>query len=162
MDHSMAAVLAPTVNFLAVVAILYFAGKKPFGAFLATRSDTVATSITDAEIASKSAGEELAQWKNSWSSSEAHAKAQKEEAAAAMARLKDTVLASAKVEATRIGKESSLVGQSEVVKARTSLQREVAEKSVKLAEAYLSSHLGEKDQQKLVTEYVEIVGNGRA
>lgn len=158
----MEAMLAPIVNFLAVVAILYFAGRKPFMAFLDTRSTTVGNSIVDAEIASKKAGEELAQWKSSWASSEAHAKAQKEEAAAAMARLKDTVLASAKVEATRIGKESSLVGQSEVTRARVSLQREVAEKSVKLAEAYLSSHLGEKDQQKLVSEYVEIVGNGRA
>jgi len=158
----MEAILAPILNFLVVVFIFWFFGRKPFGAFLVSRSQGVENSILDAEAASKTAGADLAQWKNSWSSSEAHAKQQLDEAKVAMTKLSESSKRFAATESERIKKEATLVSQSEVIKARVSLQREVAEKSVKLAEAYLSGHLAEKDQNNLVTEYVEIVGNGTA
>ncbi len=153
-------ILAPIFNFLVVVFILWYFGRGPIGEFLVTRSKTVESAIGDAEAASRSASAELVEWKKSWESSEAHVKAQLDEAKVAMERLRETTLKAAKVEADRIRKESELVGKSEVMKAKESLRREVAEKSVKLAEAYLAGHLGDKDQQKLVSEYVEIVGNG--
>lgn len=152
--------LPAIVNFLAVVFILVYFGRKPMAAFLATRSETVSADIRAAEAESKVARERLEKSQRNWDSSAAHAKQQMEEAKAAMVRYRDNSLKSAATEAERVKRESRLVGASETSRAKTLLQREVVEKSVRMAEAYLTGHLTDKDRTKLVTEYVEIVGNG--
>ena len=150
-------IIPAIVNFLAVVFILWYFGRKPLAAFLVERSETIAASIREAEKQSAEAEKVLGEWQRNWESSEAHAKTQLEEAKVALVRYRETALVSAKSEAERVKKESRLVGQSEISKAKAQLQKEVVEKSVQMAQAYLAGHLSDKDKQNLVTEYVEIV-----
>lgn len=152
--------LPPVFNFLVVVFILVYFGRKPMAAFLVTRSETVANDIQTAEAESQRAMERLEVSQRNWDNSRAHATQQMEEAKSAMARLRESTLKSAHEEAARVKKESRLVGQSEASRAKSLLQKEVVEKSVRMAESYLTGHLSDKDRQKLVSEYVEIVGNG--
>jgi len=155
--------LAPAiVNFSAVVFILWYFGRKPTMTFLATRSDTVANTIREAEAQYRESEKSLKEWQRNRDASEAHAKTQFEEAKAAMVRQRESALAAAKTEAERVKRESRLVGQSELAKAKELLQREVVLKSVQVAQGYLAGHLSDKDRQKLVSEYVEILGNGTA
>lgn len=152
--------LAPTLNFLVVAFILGYFGRKPMMAFLANRSDTFSGTLKEAETRHSEAEKALRTWETSTRDAEAHAKAQLEDAKSALKRQRESALVRAKSEAERVTKESRLVGQSEAVKAKDALQREVAAKSVQLAETYLTGHLTDKDRQKLVGEYVEILGNG--
>lgn len=156
------AVIAPIFNFALVVVVLYFAARKPFAAFLAQRSANVASQIAEGEQLSSEAEKSLALWESNWRSLEAHAKQLAEDARAAMTKVRETTLANARREAERIRHDGQLVGQSEALRARDGLGRELAERSVLAAGQYLKGHLADDDQRKLVYEYVEKLTNGKA
>jgi F-type H+-transporting ATPase subunit b len=155
-------VLPVLVNFIALVAILVWATRKPAAHFLITRSDTIAASISEAERMASEASRELSKWETSWRSCEAHSKTMFDEAKVQLQKFRESALSRARNEAVRIRKEGELVGQSERVKAKATLEREIVEKSIFFAGQYLGTHLREDDRHKLVSDYVEIVGNGKA
>lgn len=152
--------LAATLNFLVVVLILGYFGRKPMKTFLANRSETFSTVLLAAETQFTESQKRLKTWETNTRDAEAHAKAQLDDAKVAIKRQREAALVTAKSEAERVTKESRLVGRSETARAKEALQREIATQSVRLAEAYLVGHLTDNDRQKLVGEYVEILGNG--
>lgn len=155
-------ILPVVVNFLAVVGVLFFATRKSAAAFLVTRREQVGGQILEAEKLWKEADADLRHWEGEWKSSEAHAKQLLDEARASSEHLKKTSLEKAATEASRIQREGELLGQTELARAKRSLQREVAERSIRAASQYLSGHVAEEDRSKLLNEYVEIVGHGSA
>lgn len=153
----------PTLfNFAALVVILFFALRKPAKNFLIGRSENIAKSINEAEHLATDASAELSKWENNIKASEAYSVKSMEEAKAQIQRLRETTLARARTEATRIQKEGELVGQSERTRAKAILESEIVEKSLYFAKQYLATHVREEDRHKLVSEFVETVGNGKA
>jgi F-type H+-transporting ATPase subunit b len=158
----MTEIVAPLVNFAVVVFILVKFGRQPLRDFLAARSKQIADAMREAEKESTEAKHQLAEAEKNWRASQANAQRFVEDAKSSIIRFREHALAAAKQEAERVRKEASLVETTERLRARRSLQQEVARKSVAMAGQYLQTHLGEKERHKLVTDYVEIVQNGTA
>lgn len=150
------------VNFSLLVTILWWALRKPAKQFLISRSDRIAASIAEAQTLATDASRELKKWEASWTSGEVYSKTMFDEAKVQLAKQHEGAIVRAKNEAVRISKEGELVGHSEGVKAKAMLEREIIEKSVFFAGQYLEGHLREDDRHKLVSDYVEAVGNGKA
>lgn len=153
-------IIASVLNFSVVVFVFVFFGRKPFGNFLMTRSQSLKTEIEEAEKVVSEARAELATWENNWSQATAHAQKNQQDSENSLKRFKEKTIAQANHEAERIKKEAELMSSGESVKARRTLEREAIESSVELAELYLGEHLPVQDKHKLVTEFVELVNNG--
>jgi F-type H+-transporting ATPase subunit b len=153
-------VIASILNFSVVVFIFVFFGRKPFANFLASRSESIRKSIDEAEKLVQEARQELATWETNWKDAQSHAEQDKNDSATSLKRFKDKTLFDAAYEAERIKKEAELLSSGEILKAKKGLQTEAIERSVELAELYLSEHLPAQEKHKLVTEFVDLVGHG--
>lgn len=151
---------APIVNFVTVLAVFFIFGRKPIGAMFVSRSETVKKEMDEAEKAFLEASKAFRQWDTSRQEKEAHAVKELEDTKASVVRQKERTVASAKTEAERIKKEAQMMGTNEVAQAKESLQRELAEKSIGLAEEFLGKQLDGKEKEKLIIEYVGLVGSG--
>lgn len=156
----MAELLAPVLNFAAVLSVFIIFARKPFGAMLASRSENVKKEMGEAETAFTNASQALNQWESSSRNKEAHVQKEMEDTKTAIARHKERTLSAAKTESERIQKEATMMGSNEINQAKESLQRELAEKSIRLAEEFLGKQLDGKEKEKLVSEYVELVNSG--
>lgn len=156
----MAELLAPIVNFVIVVSVFAYFGRKPLLALFATRSEHVKKEMGEAEKAFGESSVALSQYFQLVSHKEEEAKKELEDTKASLNRFKERTLSSARTEAERIQKESQMMGVNEVNQAKESLQRELAEKSIYLVEDFLGKQLDKTEKEKLVTEYVELVGSG--
>lgn len=155
-------VLAPIVNFAVMVGFLGFFGKKPMQTFLGARSEDIKKQIDEAEKESQEVVARFQKAEDNFKHQEAHAKKLREDAKEMLARHREKTLSAAKSESIRIIKDGELLGQGELHKRKEALQREISERSVALAEKYLSDQLEAKDKEKLVSEYITLVGHGKA
>jgi F-type H+-transporting ATPase subunit b len=159
--HEMSMIyLASILNFLAVVFILVYFGRKPFAQFLQERSDGIRNAMAEAESLSKDAFAQRDKWKSSWSQKDAYMRQQWDEAKAALKNQRERELATAKGEATRIEKDAELMGSGEIAKAKKRLQDELIQSSIDAAQTYLGGSLSTKDREKLVAEYMDLVNHG--
>lgn len=154
--------LPQIVNFTAVVVFLGVFGRKPLQTFLAARSEGIKKLIDEAESESKQVTAQLKLAEKNTLEKEAHAKQLREDATQMVARHKERALEAAKHESSRIVKEGELLGTGELHKKKEALQQEISEKSVALAQKYLSNQLEGKDKEKLIAEYISLVGHGKA
>lgn len=153
-------VISSLLNFGVLVSILVLFGRKPFMAFLGARRANIQREIEEAKQQSQEATAELEEWEKKVSNKERLLKDQLNEAKALIERTRTTIMATAKTQGDRILEEAKLVVQSERSKAGVRLRNEVVAKSTALAREFLKSHLAEKDQKRIIGEYVESVGHG--
>lgn len=158
--HDNSIYYAAIVNFLAVVGILVYFGRKPFNDFLKARSEGIRVGMAEAEALSKDSFALRDKWRASWSGKDAYINQQHEEAKVALKNQRERELATAKVEAERIEKDSELMGAGEVAKAKRKLQDEIIHSSIGGAQKYFGEGLSAKDREKLVSEYVDLVNHG--
>jgi len=156
----MTVIIASIVNFAVVVFVVWWFLRKPAGQFLLNRSQVVGTTIQEAEKQANEASKLLSHWETNWNACEAHAKQLLDEARGGLEKFRDNALAMARTEADRIKKENHLVVKSEAARVKSLLRKEITDKCIETAGQFLGAHLTDKDQQHLVTEYMEIVGNG--
>jgi ATP synthase F0 subunit b len=154
-------VLPQVVNFTVMVGFLGFFGRKPFKTFLAARSEEIKKLIDEAEKESKDVIAQFTKAQENSTHQEAHARQLREDAKATLERHREKTLEAAKSESTRIVKDGELLGQGELQKKKEALQKEICERRVTLAEKYLSDQLEGKDKEKLVSEYITLVGHGK-
>src|SRR5687767_5646409 len=107
MDNS--DIIAPIVNFAAVVGILVYAGRKPMASFLAQRSESIKAQIQESEAQAAEARKMLAEWQANRNAADAHAKAAVEDATTTLKKFKERTIASAHAEAERIKKEAEMM-----------------------------------------------------
>lgn len=149
-------------NFFCVVAIVVYFGRKPFAAFFAGRSERIEKAVADASAAKAQADAELAQW-TAAVRQESSIKTSGETAArAAMERYREKTLAAARQEAERIVGDGRRLVQFEQEAARRRLRSELATRSLELSAEYFRDSLDAKERHKLVADFVESFGNGKA
>ncbi len=156
----MAEALPNILNFGIVVFILGYFGRKPFLDTLSMRSTSIGNHVKEATDQAAQAQTFLSEWETSWKNAEAHTATMKREAEESIQRQREKAMASARTEATRIQRETELVAKSEGQRAKHNIQKEIAGRSITLAQEFLARQLSEKDQKKLVIDYVEGVKNG--
>jgi F0F1-type ATP synthase membrane subunit b/b' len=154
--------LPQIVNFTAVVVFLGVFGRKPMQAFLSARSEGIKKLIDESESESKQVTAQLRLAEKNATEKEVHAKQLREDASNMVSRHKERALEAAKNESARIVKEGELLGAGELHKKKEALQQEISEKSVALAQKYLSNQLEGKDKEKLIAEYISLVAHGKA
>jgi F0F1-type ATP synthase membrane subunit b/b' len=150
------------VNFAVVVAVMYFATRKAASQFLVTRSQTIGNQIAEGEKASAEAAVLLNEWEAKWKTSEAYAKQMFDEAKSTIERVRLSTVEKAKAESERVRREARLGADTEARRAMRLLEQEMSEKSLNLAQNFLNKNITDDDRKTLVTEYVEIVGNGHS
>lgn len=149
-------------NFACVVAILVYFGRKPFAAFFQDRSERVAKAVADAAEAKATADQEFARWTKA-AMEESRIRTEGEMAAkTAMDRYREKTLSAARQEAERIVGDGGRLAQFEQEAARRRLRSELAAKSLELSAEYFRDSLDAKERQKLVADFVESFGNGKA
>lgn len=153
--------LPQIINFTAMVAFMGFFGKKPLQVFLNARSEEIKKQIDEAEKEAKEVSAVFEQAKNNFSHQAEHAKKLRQDAEAFLQKYKEKTLGAAHAESTRILKDGELFEAGEMNKRKEALEREIGEKSVALAEKYLADQLEGKDKEKLIAEYIQLVGHGK-
>lgn len=153
--------LPQIINFTAMVAFMGFFGKKPLQVFLNARSEEIKKQIDEAEKEAKEVSAVFEQAKNNFSHQAEHAKKLRQDADAFLQKYKEKTMVAARAESARILKDGELFEAGEMNKRKEALEREIGEKSVALAEKYLSDQLEGKDKEKLIAEYIQLVGHGK-
>ena len=147
-------VIWQAIAFILLVVFLVKVLKKPLSALLAKRKEEIRNSL---DLATKKEGEAkriLADWEKKL-----------EQMAQEIAELQQTIkregeaerqriIDRAKEEGERIQKQTQVIAEQEVKKARASLKKEMVDLSVELAENLLKEAIQPKDQERLVKEYI--------
>ena len=102
------ALIASVLNFSVVVFILVYFGRKPFAQFLVSRSETLKTTMAEAQKLAVEANAELLKWEQNWKATAKHASENRTAAQDSLKRFKEKTLIDAEAEADRIKKESEL------------------------------------------------------
>ncbi len=152
-------VLSSIANFLAVILILWFFGRKPISAFLVTRSEQVKSQIETATESYESAEKELKLWQVNSASGEAHAKQLRVDAKGMVDRFRDEQQRSADNEIERIKRDSALLVENEATKAKKLLEEAIIAETLRDAKDQLKKQVGDKEQTKLLGDYLERVAH---
>jgi F-type H+-transporting ATPase subunit b len=148
-------------NFAALIAILYFAGRKPVSKALLARHEQLKSELAAAAEVRAAAQARLEKQEKRLAALE-HEIADiisgvKQEAEAEKARM----IAAAEERARRIREEATFMIDQQVKEAEVQLRREAARAAVDAAERVVRANFGAGDQQRLVDSFVaDVAGNG--
>lgn len=146
------------VNFAILAGVLVYFLKKPLAAFLKERSETLRKSIEDAARAREEAAAKLsaveARVARLAEEIEGMNRKMDAEAAEEASRIRET----AEAEIERVRTQARFAAGQEVKKAREALRREAAGLSIEAAEEIVRKTITPEDQERLVRENVEKIG----
>ena len=146
------------VNFAVMVGLLAYFVSKPIRNGLQNRRADIEKTLADAAAARDAAEAKARDYQEKL----AKAAGEIESIYAAIRREgeleRDRILASAREMAAKIEQEADAKAASAVARARTELRAEAARLAVELAEELLAKSVTAADQQRLVDEYMQKVG----
>jgi F-type H+-transporting ATPase subunit b len=148
-------------NFAALIAILYFAGRKPVSQALLARHEQLKSELAAAAEVRAAAQARLEKQEKRLAALEHEiadiATGIKQEAESEKARM----IAAAEERARRIREEATFMIDQQVKEAEVQLRREAARAAVDAAERVVRANFGAADQQRLVDSFVaDVAGNG--
>ena len=146
------------VNFAILFGALAYVVSKPVRNALTARREGVEKALADAEAAKREAEARFAEYDAKLS----RAAAEIAEIAAGIRREgeveRDRILANAREMAEKIKLEAERAAENEIVRARTELRREAARLAIGMAEELLKKNFTGEDHDRLVSEYMQKVG----
>lgn len=146
------------LNFSIVVAILVYFLTKPMKKGLAGRREEIEKTLAEAKQAKEDAEAKFAEYDRKL----AQATDEIAEISDAIRREgqleKEKIIANAKAMAEQIEKDAGKAAELEIAKARAELQREAVELAVGLAEDLLKKNFTKDDDNRLIDEYMQKVG----
>lgn len=141
-------------NLLLLIAVLFFAARKPVTTYLADRRQGIAHDLQDAERRLQETEARLAEWRGRAERMEEEIASIKSAARRAAEQERETILAEARATAERIGTSAAGVVERELHMAREELRREAADLSVELAAKTLREKTTDADRERLFDEFV--------
>ena len=147
------------LNVTVLLLILIRFGRKPVKDFLTERSQGIRRQIGAAEARLKEAQAELEALRQRLERFDDEAREVVEQSAAQAEAERARAVERARAAAERIRDEAGRLADQEIERARRELQAEAAALAAKLAEDLLREHLGPEDDRRLISEYVERVGD---
>lgn len=146
-------------NFIIFAAILYFAGAKPVRNFLDGRIDGIKNELTSAEKKKEDAEKKLQEYLQKLEGLEAEL----EEIKGTLVREgeveRDRIIEAAHQAAEKIKTQAQFTAGQELSKAIGRIKEEAAEAAVELAEKMLKKDFKKGDQKRLVSEYLDGLGD---
>ncbi len=149
------------LNFLIFAAILYFAAAKPIRSFLAGRIDGIRKDLEDAEKTKEDAEKRLADHLKRIDNLESEVKELCETLRKEGEVERDRIIEAAHEAADKIKAQAGFSANQELNKAISLIKKETADAAVALAEKILKKDIKKADQKKLVSEYLESLGDVR-
>lgn len=149
------------LNFLIFAAILYFAAAKPIRNFLAGRIDDIKKELGDAEKSKEDAEKRLADHLKRVDNLEVEVKELCETLRKEGEVERNRIIEAAHEAADKIKIQAGFSANQELNKAISLIKKETADAAVALAEKILKKDIKKADQKKLVSEYLESLGDVR-
>lgn len=140
-------------NFSIVVAILYLAARKSVPEHFRLRAEKLDQAIRGAERDFAAASKECDAWNTKMQHAPDEAKAFAADAKSSLTRYRETTLAAAKKESERVAKEAVALANTELQRAKESLGRELALRSLRASASYLRGHLEDRDREVLLDQF---------
>ncbi|MBU2549077.1 MAG: F0F1 ATP synthase subunit B [Proteobacteria bacterium] len=145
------------LNFLALAILLTLVLRKPLAQFLSDRRRNIAETLDDLERKKVEAAERFKQIEAKLNALEGERDKIMGEYMAEGEEEKRKIIAHANQMAERIKQQAEMSISQEIKKAKDELTREIAEMSAAMAEDMIRKNINDKDQQRLVEEYLEKV-----
>lgn len=145
------------MNFVALAAILVFVLRKPAGQFFRNRREEIARTLSDLELKKAETEEQYLKLESKLSELDKEREAVVAEYIMEGEKEKEKIIATAQEVASRIQQQAQIAIQQEIQKVKADLKREIAEIAAAQAEDLIKNNIDEKDQERLVEEYLEKV-----
>lgn len=148
-----------SLNFLALVLILYKFLKKPVVDMFKSRQESILKQYNELLEKKKEAEARYVELQEKIKNLEKEAEAIYQNYIEQGIKEKERIIEEAKIQAERIKQQAELYIQHEIEKAKGMLREEVTEVSLKLAEELLRRNFKEEDQKTMVKDFInEIKG----
>ncbi|WP_038056009.1 F0F1 ATP synthase subunit B [Thermodesulfobacterium hydrogeniphilum] len=148
-----------TLNFIALVLILYKYARKPVADMFRNRRENLLKQYNELLEKKKEAEAKYIELQEKVKNLEKEAEAIYQNYVEQGIKEKERIIAEAEAQAERIKQQAELYIQQEIEKAKKVLAEEAAEASVKLAEEILRKNINEEDQKRIFKEFInEIKG----
>ena len=143
------------LNFVILVAVLVFVFKKlNLKGYFTKRTETISNTLRDLEEKKKEAEKTYEEYKRKLARLDEETDRILKEYIEQGEREKAKIIANAEKAAAEIRQQTDIAIEQEIKSAKEGLQREIAELSVTAAEALLKEKIGDKDQKKLVDDFM--------
>jgi len=146
------------LNFAVTFGLLAYFVTKPIRKGLTGRREEVAKTLEQAEKAQAEAEAKFAEYDAKLSRAGAEIEEIYAHLQAEGKKERERILAEAELTAVKIKEEARKAADHEIGKAQTALQKEAVRLAVKIAEDLLKQKISSDDQERLVNEYTEKVG----
>ena len=143
-----------TMNFVVLFVVLFVLLKKPIGNFFSGRRENIAQTLADFETKKAEAEERFKSLESKLADLSAERDRILAEYAAEGEEEKKKIIAHAEEMAERIQTQAEAAVAQEVKAAKADLVREIADMSAAKAEELIRRNINDKDQERLVEEYI--------
>jgi F0F1-type ATP synthase membrane subunit b/b' len=147
------------VNLAVLVAIVYWAARKPIATGLANLAKTTRASFVASRTSAEEVEAAMAGQKRKITGLAQDLARMVAEARADVEREKQRAQTEAQAQAAKLLAATEQQIEQEVAKARTALRAELAAQTVKLAEELIRKQVSPEEQQRLVNEYLQQLGS---
>ena len=148
---------ARVLNFAVLAVLLFVLLRKPLPKLLNARIEGIKEQLAELEAKKAEAEQKLAGYNEKLSALEEEADKIVQEYVKQGNEAKARILEEAKASAKKLQQQASRTIENEFERAKSKLQAEVLEKSLKKAEEIIASRITESDQSQLIDEYLEKV-----
>jgi F-type H+-transporting ATPase subunit b len=149
------------VNTAILVFLLYKVLKKPLVSFFKSRHDTIQTALVEARR-TKAEGERLRRkYEERLQSLDQEMEEIRRTIVQEGEREKEKILKEAESTVAKIREQARMIAEQELKMTRLVLKQEMADQTVQLAEELLKEHLQPADQDRLVDDYIQRLGNSQ-
>lgn len=146
--------IAPSINFFLVVALLTYLLRKPLKEMIATRKSGIQSQVEEAKVQKLEAERKHKEFTERLNNFESEARQILEKAKQDAEALKAKIITDAQASADRIVKDANATAQANIQEYKDQLRKETIAKAVELAEKIVKDRLSADDQRRIVNEYV--------
>ena len=149
---------ASIVNFLLLLAILYYLGRRPMGEYLKSRRFAVEQGLEEAKRMKSEAEAKHRQFSDRLAQLDDEMAAMRKEMAKAGELERDRIVAEAEAKASRIRKDTEFLIEQQLKQLRIDLTREAVEAAIGAASAALMKTTTDADQERVGRDYLAQLG----
>ncbi|WP_110112620.1 F0F1 ATP synthase subunit B [Bacillus sp. CGMCC 1.16541] len=154
-------ILFQLVMFLILLVLLRKFAWGPLMGIMKEREDHIANEIASAEKQNAEAKKLMEEQRQAMKESRQEVQALMESARKSAEDKKEEIMATARAEADRMKEAAKKEIEQEKEQAVAALREQVASLSVLIASKVIEKELSEQDQEKLINEYIQEVGDAR-
>lgn len=147
--------LYKAINVAILLAIVYWAARKPVAAGLKSAAQSARNSFLSSRKAAQDLEAQMAEQKRKITALSQDLTRMVAEAKADVEREKQRAQADAQALAARLQEQALQQVEQELAKARNALRQDLADQTVKLAEQLIKQRMNPQEQQRLVADYLK-------